>query len=304
MFGGKSCPHQFCWKRLWLNPARVGVRCAWAKFKELNISYPTACGASYHIKGKIYTLYRTCVQCQSAWRVRSRWWRDGCVVLLKDRKLSVDFKSFGCRECERWGEAGQIELVWASSWSVGVWMIKGRPAGMWRWQRTQRWGVGVGAGRLGENVWMMTRKWLVYILNGQYLGIMWWDFIWANLEEMNVFKINDNDTWIYGLNFVSLMQHACFYWDVRFARPADISYQNSRTHFGITKSTDHMYVWSVPCSLTSSVPAMNTNKETEGTRCPAFIQLLLGLDSHHFHSNYHTRSSRLINIIKTTIIKL
>ena len=31
--------------------ARARVRCAWAKFKELS-PIPTACGASYHMKGR------------------------------------------------------------------------------------------------------------------------------------------------------------------------------------------------------------------------------------------------------------
>ena len=39
-------------------PVRAKVRCAWAKFKEL-FSILTVCGASYHIKSKIY---RACIQ--------------------------------------------------------------------------------------------------------------------------------------------------------------------------------------------------------------------------------------------------
>ena len=38
--------------------ARVRVKCAWAKFKQLS-PILTARGASYHIKGKIY---KACVQ--------------------------------------------------------------------------------------------------------------------------------------------------------------------------------------------------------------------------------------------------
>ena len=38
--------------------ARTRVRCVWAKFRELSPIRPV-CGASYHIKGRIY---RACVQ--------------------------------------------------------------------------------------------------------------------------------------------------------------------------------------------------------------------------------------------------
>ena len=43
--------------------ARARVRCAWAKFKEL---FPilTVRGASYRIKGKIYS---ACVECFDIW---------------------------------------------------------------------------------------------------------------------------------------------------------------------------------------------------------------------------------------------
>ena len=58
-----------------------------------------------------------------------------------------------------------------SIWSIGVWMIGCQPVEMWRWQR---WGVGVGAerlGLLGENVWMMTWKCLLGNIQGYVEGL-------------------------------------------------------------------------------------------------------------------------------------
>ena len=85
--------------------ARAGVRCAWAKFKELS-SILTARGASYCIKGKIY---KACVQSvltygtetwvmkkanlQSLERTERMMVRWMCEVSLKDRKRSVDLYS-------------------------------------------------------------------------------------------------------------------------------------------------------------------------------------------------------------------
>ena len=84
------------------------MRCAWAKFKELS-PILTARGASYRIKGKIYKIYKACVQSvltygTETWamkkailhslermeRMMVRWM---CGVSLKDRKRSVDLYS-------------------------------------------------------------------------------------------------------------------------------------------------------------------------------------------------------------------
>ena len=81
------------------------MRCAWAEFKELS-PIPTARGASYRIKGKIY---KTCVQSvltygTEAWAMkkanlqsleRTEWMmvRWMCGVSLNDRKRSVDLYS-------------------------------------------------------------------------------------------------------------------------------------------------------------------------------------------------------------------
>ena len=81
------------------------VRSAWAKFRELS-PILTACGASYHIKGKIY---RACAW--SVWTYGTETWemkaenlhgleraermmvRWMCGVSLKDRKRSEDLCS-------------------------------------------------------------------------------------------------------------------------------------------------------------------------------------------------------------------
>ena len=82
--------------------ARARVRCAWAKFKELS-PILTVRGASYHIKGRIYS---ACVQSvlicgTETWAMKAddlrslertehvtvRWM---CGVSLKDRKRSED----------------------------------------------------------------------------------------------------------------------------------------------------------------------------------------------------------------------
>ena len=82
--------------------ARVRVRCAWAKFKELS-PILTVRGASYRIKGRIYSacvqsvlIYGTETWAMKAEDLRSlertermmvRWM---CGVSLKDRKRSED----------------------------------------------------------------------------------------------------------------------------------------------------------------------------------------------------------------------
>ena len=86
-----------------MEAAGARVRCAWAKFKELSPIW-TVRGASYHIKGRIYS---ACVQSvliygTETWamkvddlrslerteRMMVRWM---CGVSLKDRKRSDDF---------------------------------------------------------------------------------------------------------------------------------------------------------------------------------------------------------------------
>ena len=47
-------------------------------------------------------------------------------------------------------------------------MIEYRPIERWSWQGRD---VRRGIGRLGKSMWMMTRKCLVYILNGRNSGM-------------------------------------------------------------------------------------------------------------------------------------
>ena len=83
--------------------ARVRVRCAWAKFKELS-PILTARGASYRIKGRIYkarvqsaltygteTWAMKKANLERTERMMVRW--RMCEVSLKDRKRSVDLYS-------------------------------------------------------------------------------------------------------------------------------------------------------------------------------------------------------------------
>ena len=56
---------------------------------------------------------------------------------LKDRKRNVDLYSLlGVHiQC---GGCGEIEMVWASVWSVGVWVIEYQHAERSKWQRRER----------------------------------------------------------------------------------------------------------------------------------------------------------------------
>ena len=115
--------------------ARVRVRCAWAKFKELSPILP-ARGASYRMKGKIY---KACVQSvlkygtetwamkkgnlQSLERMERMMVRWMCGVSLKDRKRSVDlYCLLGVRcvaEVVRYGRLrwfGHVECKSGDDW--------------------------------------------------------------------------------------------------------------------------------------------------------------------------------------------
>ena len=61
-----ECVPKFCYLGGVEEAARARVRCAWAKFKELS-PIPTARGASYCIKGKIYIIQGLCPECIDIW---------------------------------------------------------------------------------------------------------------------------------------------------------------------------------------------------------------------------------------------
>ena len=128
-----------CW-RCGGGSYRVRVKCAWAKFKELSDLSPimTACGASYHMKRKIY---RACVQSVLTygtetwtwslkicivWRRQSIWWWGGlCGASLKDRKQSGELYSL----LGIWSVTEVVRLRWFGHlWheSVDDWALASR----------------------------------------------------------------------------------------------------------------------------------------------------------------------------------
>ena len=179
--------------RFWwgvVEAARARVRCAWAKFKELS-PILTARGASYRIKGRIYSacvqsvlIYGTETWAMKADDLRSlegtermmvRWMYE---VSLKDRKRSEDlYATFLILIVllTRWGVADWDGL---DIWSVRVWMIECLLAEGWWWRGRE---VGDGVGRHGNSVLGMTWNCLVCILSGRFLGICGGTWFGANV---------------------------------------------------------------------------------------------------------------------------
>ena len=151
---------QFCWKRLWLNPMwswnvfpkflLFGLEFGFGPEMCLGwdkgvVSYPGGSWCFIPHKGK--DIQSLCPEC----------------VDSVDLYSLLGIQSFG--DVVRWmwwsvADWGGLGIIW----SVGVLMIGCWPIEIWKWQG---WGVGVGTGRLGENVWMMTWKCLVCNLNRQ-----------------------------------------------------------------------------------------------------------------------------------------